>query len=453
MINNLKIKNNFKKFVCLSLVLVTTSLPINSLAERTMTSEKTGHVYVTNGEAPTTHYVSEGDLLWGIAKLYYGNGDYSDALAKYNGVNPRNLHEGQAISIPSLDTLLTATGTEKIEDPSKPVIALPTYHTVSSSDKLWGIAKKYYGDGDLYAKLATANGLTDPNFIVDGTTLWIPTKEVLMTYADCKKPYYTNQGKNVSTKNPGNNYDFVVNYKTLKTHIDINGHGINPEKKGEEFNLTIPSLVLTTKQSKKGVLRINNYIYVTEDTIIHTFEKNETYYNLSYNYYGTTDYQYILAEYNGFRNPVVGKKVIIPSEEEIKLFGDRIYASKKGYYNVYDISMYKYGTIEYGPVIASLNGIDEFHCFDPKKLNLPGEKTLAKYVEIYNNMQEGDTLYNNYYLVKSGDNLGNIAIKYYGSRSYADYLKDINGIKGSIQPGQILYIPTLELEDSKVLVK
>lgn len=56
-----------------------------------------------------------------------------------------------------------------------PVNQNKTY-TVQSGDTLWGIAKKFYGDGSEYTKIADANKdkVSDPNLIYPGQLLTIP---------------------------------------------------------------------------------------------------------------------------------------------------------------------------------------------------------------------------------------------------------------------------------------
>lgn len=49
-------------------------------------------------------------------------------------------------------------------------------HIVKRGDTLWGLAKKYYGDGSKYMKIANANKdkVKNPNLIIDGWKLVIP---------------------------------------------------------------------------------------------------------------------------------------------------------------------------------------------------------------------------------------------------------------------------------------
>lgn len=47
-------------------------------------------------------------------------------------------------------------------------------YTVVSGDTLWAIAEKFYGAGEQYAKIAKANGLSNPDAIDVGQVLKIP---------------------------------------------------------------------------------------------------------------------------------------------------------------------------------------------------------------------------------------------------------------------------------------
>jgi LysM repeat protein len=76
----------------------------------------------------------------------------------------------------------TATSTVKQEDISatatateNPAVTEGKTHTVQSGDTLWGLAKKYYGDGSQYPKIASANSIANPNVISVGQVLTIPT--------------------------------------------------------------------------------------------------------------------------------------------------------------------------------------------------------------------------------------------------------------------------------------
>lgn len=51
----------------------------------------------------------------------------------------------------------------------------PKTHIVKRGDTLWGLAKRYYGNGSLYPKIVSANPkIKNPNLIIDGWELVIP---------------------------------------------------------------------------------------------------------------------------------------------------------------------------------------------------------------------------------------------------------------------------------------
>lgn len=59
----------------------------------------------------------------------------------------------------------------------------PNRYTVVRGDSLWAICRKFYGDGSLAYKLATVNGIKNPNLIYQGQVLTIPDRAALMGYA------------------------------------------------------------------------------------------------------------------------------------------------------------------------------------------------------------------------------------------------------------------------------
>lgn len=61
-------------------------------------------------------------------------------------------------------------------------------YTVVKGDSLWAICKKFYGDGSLAYKLATVNGIKNPNLIYPGQVLTLPDKGVLAGYAATPAP-------------------------------------------------------------------------------------------------------------------------------------------------------------------------------------------------------------------------------------------------------------------------
>lgn len=81
-------------------------------------------------------------------------------------------------------TLLTAPETE-LEGSGNSARAVETEpehaatYMVQAGDTLWEIARWVYGDGSLYARLAAANGITNPNLIYSGQTITLPDVSAL----------------------------------------------------------------------------------------------------------------------------------------------------------------------------------------------------------------------------------------------------------------------------------
>ena len=101
------------------------------------------------------YVVVKGDTLSKIANNY---GTTYQKLAEYNNIpNPDLIHVGQKIKIPN------GGSTQEYK-----------YHIVQKGETLWGIAKKYYGNGNQYPKIATANGIVNPDIIHVGQKLLIP---------------------------------------------------------------------------------------------------------------------------------------------------------------------------------------------------------------------------------------------------------------------------------------
>lgn len=90
-------------------------------------------------------------------------------LMEYKGASKRYI----AVQTPTATVKQedTATNSEAVN----PAVTDNKTHTVQSGDTLWGIAKKYYGNGAQYPKIASANSIINPNIIHVGQVLSIPT--------------------------------------------------------------------------------------------------------------------------------------------------------------------------------------------------------------------------------------------------------------------------------------
>lgn len=66
------------------------------------------------------------------------------------------------------------TITEAAAPPPPPPPPAPRTYTVESGDSLWAIAERFYGDGNRYGEIASANGIANPDLINVGQVLTIP---------------------------------------------------------------------------------------------------------------------------------------------------------------------------------------------------------------------------------------------------------------------------------------
>ncbi|WP_439659719.1 LysM peptidoglycan-binding domain-containing protein [Lentzea sp. HUAS TT2] len=60
------------------------------------------------------------------------------------------------------------------EAPPAPAAPAARTHTVEGGDSLWAIAERFYGDGNRYGEIASANGIANPDLIHPGQVLTIP---------------------------------------------------------------------------------------------------------------------------------------------------------------------------------------------------------------------------------------------------------------------------------------
>lgn len=136
-------------------------------------------------EMETTNYVvKEGDTLGKIAEKFYGNAAYYEQLAAYNHIDYCSLiFPGQIITIPK--TLTVENNIVYNYENNEVVVnayeADKTY-TVKEGDTLYCIVRTQYGltNQEAVDKLATYNGLSDPNRISRGQVLLIPCVEKLL---------------------------------------------------------------------------------------------------------------------------------------------------------------------------------------------------------------------------------------------------------------------------------
>lgn len=116
-----------------------------------------------------------------LGPLEYGEDDGT------NDVNCKlPLYEYRYLDEAKVDKAATVT-----QNADRPVETTPpqaSSYTVVRGDSLWAICRQIYGDGSLAYKLATVNGIKNPNLIYPGQVLVLPDKGTLAGYAATKAP-------------------------------------------------------------------------------------------------------------------------------------------------------------------------------------------------------------------------------------------------------------------------
>ena len=100
-----------------------------------------------------------------------------------------SLSEYRYVSAPTVKTSLSAS--RAVDEAPKTAQS----YTVQKGDTLASIARKFYGDSSMAYKLATANGIKNPNVIKVGQTLEITDDKALQSYAPTPARKAGNAGK------------------------------------------------------------------------------------------------------------------------------------------------------------------------------------------------------------------------------------------------------------------
>lgn len=121
------------------------------------------------GQHFTTYTVKVGETLGEIASKELGSFRMWRELANLNGIiDPSRIRPGMIIRLPQ------ATQKSPSPQPSSMLESGTTVHIVIAGDTLSSIADEYYGDVNLFRRIAEANPTIDPNNIAIGMRLVIP---------------------------------------------------------------------------------------------------------------------------------------------------------------------------------------------------------------------------------------------------------------------------------------
>ncbi len=444
------------------------------------------------------YYFQDGDTLIKICNKFYGSSDLWKALAVYNGItNTRNIQNGTPIFIPKRrsDLLqyaaLNGYGqySSPDETPEKTQENIAHYENgdkvyyFQDGDTLRRIAKKFYGDAELWKIIANYNNITETRNIQNGTPIYLPPElDDRYMATPAPKPskydeYYYENGERVYTFKAGDTlwglalriYGNSDMWKALAAYNGItNARNVqNGQKIYLPYDLDNDLEYVEVPVKSKRKQEQEKYL---ESKRVHVFKDGDTLWNLATKYYGNGKYWKNIAAYNGIDNPkkvangtfiyLPSKEIIItykyeePVQEVVEEVEERVHYFKDGD-TLWNLATKYYGSGKYWKNIAAYNGID-----NPKKvangtaIYLPEKDVIVEYeyepeevveevVETFETYNDEDDLI---YTVVKGDTLAKISKKFYGTTKYASLLGEYNCLedKNLIRPGQELFVPGLD---------
>jgi nucleoid-associated protein YgaU len=128
--------------------------------------------------------VKRGDLLAKIAKEAYGSDAPAlvQALSEFNKLkSPNHIVIGQKLRIPPIEALAAGVGAPRPPAGAQPESAAPPIgktYVVKAGDTLTSIAQSQLGQAARWREIVELNRITDPNRVVEGTTLKLPPASV-----------------------------------------------------------------------------------------------------------------------------------------------------------------------------------------------------------------------------------------------------------------------------------
>ena len=157
-------------------------------------------------------------------------------------------------------------------------------YTVRRGDSLFSIARKFYGDGEKYAQLASYNGLTNPNVLEVGQVLRIPDltelDNLLGTWHNYKNGsiWWRVTPEGVEIKGKG----YVKNSSFTKRAEEIWQHHREPIVAAlKKYRVPVPVIIATISTESSGNSRAYRYEPAFYDNYIKNKKlwKNNPYYN------------------------------------------------------------------------------------------------------------------------------------------------------------------------------
>ncbi len=136
--------------------------------------------------------------------------------------------------------LRTTTTPGSITTEERLTPTLPTEHTVSAGENLWGIAEKYYNSGYNWVDIARENNLLNANLLAVGQTLIIPKVEPKVVQAATSPTVSADISGNAIT---GDSYTVVRDDNLWNIAVRAYGDGYQWVKIAQANELANPDLI------------------------------------------------------------------------------------------------------------------------------------------------------------------------------------------------------------------
>ena len=429
-------------------------VPINTPVQpRKLKEQQTKKFYPPTGSSqsskkPQYHTVKQGDTLYAIAKRY--GKDYRQ-IADWNQISPPyQLQVGQRLHLsPTHQTEQASISPSKVKKSSSPskvkksstpskVKKGTTTHTVQRGDTISNIAQLY---GYSVGEIAYWNGLKPPYSLSRGRRLrvapWASTssRQALTTQSSSNRSVYHTVAKGDTL------YSFSRRYGYSVSEI-AQWNNLSPP-----YNLSVGQSLRVAPLSK-GDLSTPNYKTQTasqHNTGYHTVARGDTLYSIARNYgYSVSE----IAAWNNLSPPYpmsVGQQVRVYPPSGVRLGRNKNFStsqqstSARHKANSHTVApgetLYSIAK-HYGNAVSQL--IHWNHLRSPYTLSV-GQRLQVSSTNTQKSTTSQGQLSSGYYLVKQGDTLRNVAVKY-GVDAYE--LSEWNGISSpyTLYPGQKLLI-------------
>ncbi len=295
------------------------------------------------------HTLRRGETLFGLAQRFYGNGELWPLIARANSIDdPTTIPTGTVLIIPEAGREPTRT------------------HTVRANDRLFDLARLFYGNPELWPLIAQANGIIDPRTLQVGDVLVIPERPGAPTRTHTLRRNETLFGLAQQFYGNGELWPLIARANDIDDPTTIPTGTV----------LVIPDLVPTAVEPIALLpvrietkflpddIRVGQVLVIPErerPVRHHTVVAGDTLSALALRFYGDATLFPLIAQANGLVNPhriQVGDVLVIPARDPHPRPVTRTHPVVEGD-TLASIAQAVYGDAAAADLIAAANGIAE----------------------------------------------------------------------------------------------